>query len=139
MVDKKRIQQAITEAESATTGEIHVHLCKHAHQEDTLAEAQAIFNQYHLDNTPDRNAILIFVALTSKRFAVLGDTAIHEKMGQAFWTRVCDAMSAEFRQGRETEAVLAGIRLCGEYLTLHFPASPGASKHVCDDVSEDGA
>lgn len=138
MVDKQRIQQAITQIETQTTGEIHVHLCKHVHQEDTLQEAKTIFNKYHLESTPDRNAILIFVAIKSKRFAVLGDIAIHEKMGQDFWDSVRDVMAAQFRQGHETEALLAGINLCGEYLTLHFPAVLGVkSNHICDDVSED--
>jgi len=138
MVNKKRIQAAITQAEAKTTGEIHVHLCKHVHQKDTLTEAQQIFTQYHLENTPERNAILIFVALKSQRFAILGDTAIHEKLGQAFWVQVRDAMLVEFRQGHDTEALLAGIRLCGAYLQRHFPVTPDhKNNHQCDDVSED--
>jgi uncharacterized membrane protein len=61
---------------------------------------------------------------------VLGDSGIHERVGQEFWDRVAVAMSEHFRRGEFTEGIVHGIEVIGEQLSTHFPYQ-GA-----DDVNE---
>jgi uncharacterized membrane protein len=74
-----------------------------------------------MENTPERNGVLIFLVPGRKRFAVLGDVAIHAHVGQAFWEDVAACLSARFRRGEFTEGLVEGIHLLGDRLASHFP------------------
>lgn len=47
--------------------------------------------------TRDRNGVLIFVAPRSQKFAVIGDTGIHECCGDEFWRRLVEVMQGPFK------------------------------------------
>lgn len=123
-LDDARIVAAIRDAESRTRGEIRVHVAEDP-VEDARAEGAAAFEALGMTATAARNGVLLFVAPASRRFAVLGDVAIHERCGEAFWTAVADVMAAEFRAGRFTEGIVAGIAAVGSELARHFPRTPG--------------
>lgn len=123
-LDDARIVAAIREAESHSRGEIRVHVAEDP-VEDAQAEGAAAFEALGMTATAERNGVLLFVAPASRRFAVLGDLAIHERCGEAFWAAVADAMAAEFRAGRFTEGIVAGVAAVGAELARHFPRTPG--------------
>jgi uncharacterized membrane protein len=123
-LDDERIVAAIREAESRTRGEIRVHVAKRP-VEDVQAEGARVFETLGMTATAERNGVLLFVAPASRRFAVLGDRAIHERCGDGFWKDVADAMAAEFRNGRFSEGILAGIAAVAAELARHFPRRPG--------------
>ena len=80
-LEHDRIIQAIRDAESKTSGEIRVFIQRGKFETDPLAVAQKKFQRLGMDKTRGRNAVLIFVAPRSRKFAVIGDQAIHEKCG----------------------------------------------------------
>ena len=43
--------------------------------------------------TKDRNAVLFFVVPARRKFVVLGDSGIHEKVGQEFWHHIVRTVS----------------------------------------------
>ncbi len=69
--------------------------------------------------------ILIFIAPESQNFAILGDTAVHARCGEAFWESIAGAMRELFRQGKFTEGIVHGINAAGKVLAQHFPADKG--------------
>ncbi len=89
-----------------------------------------------MDETKHRNAILIFIAPESRNFAVLGDTAVHAKVGEAAWETIAGAMREFFRQGKFTEGIVRGIETAGKLLAQHFPAHGGERKNSSDAVVE---
>jgi uncharacterized membrane protein len=123
-LDDERIVRAIQEAESRTRAEIRVHVAEDAVEDAQAAGARA-FEALGMTRTAERNGVLLFVAPASRRFAVLGDSGIHERCGEAFWSAVAAAMAGEFRAGRFTEGILAGIAEVARELASHFPRSPG--------------
>ena len=127
-LDDSRIVDAIATAEGKTSGEIRVFI-SHGEVADPLPEAARQFRQLGMDQTRQRNGVLIFVAPASHQFAVVGDSAVHEKCGDGFWQEVSTAMSDLMKQGRFTEAILAGISKIGDLLAKHFPRDP-------DDTNE---
>jgi uncharacterized membrane protein len=140
-LEHDRIVSAIAEAEKKTSGQIRV-LVSHREVEDPVAAAGKEFHRLGLHRTPQRNAVLIFVAPRSQRFAVIGDQAVHEKCGDAFWTDLTTAMSGHFKQGNFTEGLLHGIARAGELLAAHFPRDPtqgrpGDQNKPADTVIED--
>ena len=88
--------------------------------------------------TAERNGVLIYVAPRSQRFAVLGDTGIHEKCGAGFWKEIAAAMEHDFREGRYTDGLLKGIAAAGDALARFFPRTEAADRNeLPDQISED--
>jgi uncharacterized membrane protein len=127
-LDDKRIVAAIARAEARCRGEIRVHVAD-GPVEDAQREGAAAFERLGMTATAERNGVLLFVSPASQRFAVLGDRAIHEQCGQGFWSQVAEAMAAEFRSGRFTEGIVAGVEAVGEALARHFPRRAGEVDH----------
>ena len=96
-LEHDQIVQAIRDAESKTSGEIRVYIQRGKLDVDPLIAAQKKFHRLGMDKTPERNAVLIFVAPRAHRFAVVGDKAIHEKCGEHLWQRLVDKMREHFR------------------------------------------
>ena len=72
---KLQIEQAIKEAELDTSGEIRVHIESKC-TSDPLQRAVYIFNYLKMYNTQARNGVLIYVAVESRKFAIIGDAGI---------------------------------------------------------------
>jgi uncharacterized membrane protein len=137
-VDNERVVSAIREAEARCRGEIRVHVTSQA-VEDAERAAIAQFEKLGMTATKERNGVLIFVAVKSQRFAVIGDSGIHEKCGPGFWNEIARAMETDFRAGRFTEGLVKGIRAAGDALATHFPRVEGAHDvdELSNEVSED--
>lgn len=116
------------------SGEIRVHLVRHC-KKDPAETAARVFEELGMRETANRNGVLIFVARNSRRFAVIGDTAIHEKVGQNFWLEVHDAMKAQFAAGDLTGGIEAGIRMAAEQLEQHFPRKDDDVNELDDSIS----
>lgn len=127
-LDHPAIEAAIAQAEALTSGEIRIVVLGEPAPEP-VAAAQAAFTRLGMEKTRDRNGVLILVAPASQTFAIVGDVAIHEKCGQAFWEELASAMSGSFQRGEFTAGLLAGIGRAGQLLGEHFPRRP-------DDIDE---
>jgi uncharacterized membrane protein len=135
-IDHERVVSALKAAEASTSGEIRVLVARHKANEP-VAAAQAYFNELGMANSPSRNGILIFVAPRSRSFAVIGDSAVHEKCGDSFWTSLAEAMSGHFREGHFTEGLVHGVERAGELLAKTFPrseADPAPGPAEADEV-----
>jgi uncharacterized membrane protein len=121
-ISHPRVVDALRKAEAGTSGEIRVLVARHKSL-DPVASAQSYFNRLGMANSRHRNGVLIFVAPRSRRFAVIGDKAVHEKCGDAFWTGLAKAMEDHFRRGDFTEGLVHGIERAGELLAKTFPRS----------------
>ena len=123
-----QILAAVKEAENETSGEIRVHIetfCR----EDVLDRAAWIFKKLGMHRTAERNGVLFYLAISDKKFAVIGDAGINSKVPAGFWDDVKVLLQENFRSGRFTEGLSEGIILAGTHLKKHFP-------HRKDDVNE---
>jgi uncharacterized membrane protein len=112
--------EAIRAAEQKTSGEIRV-LVSHKKVTDPVVAAQKEFLRLRMDQSAQRNGVLIFVAPRSHKFAVIGDEAVHAQCGDIFWQELARAMTDYFRKSEFTEGLVHGVRKAGELLTEHFP------------------
>jgi uncharacterized membrane protein len=122
-IDHDQVVAALQAAEAMTSGEIRVLMARHK-AADPVVAAQTYFNALGMAESPHRNGILIFVAPRSRNFAVIGDQAVHEQCGDAFWAEVAEAMGSRFRSGDFTDGVVHGITRAGELLARTFPRTP---------------
>src|SRR5262252_4194109 len=96
LIDVKRIEDAIKRAEQQTTGEIRVSVARFFWGNVHIA-AEKAFSRLGMQRTEHRNGVLFFVVPGRRKFTVLGDAAIHAKVGQEFWEKVSEAISERFR------------------------------------------
>jgi uncharacterized membrane protein len=133
-IDKERIKQAIQRAEMRTSGEIRVSVSP-LFWGDVHKAAERAFARLGMTATKDRNAVLFFVVPARRKFVVLGDRGIHEKVGQEFWHHIVGTVSGKFKQGDFTGGLVAGIEAVGEDLARHFPHNAaGDANELPDDV-----
>jgi uncharacterized membrane protein len=136
-LDRDAISRAIREAESKGYGEIRVHI-HHGRTAEPRREAERVFQKLGMERTARQSGCLIFIAPAERAFAVIGDTGIHERVGDAFWLEARDAAAGHFAAGRFTEGIVAAVSRLGEALAAHFPLAAGAANtnELPDDVSE---
>ena len=134
-LEHDRIVQAIRQAEENTSGEIRVHIQRGKFKNDPLVAAQRKFHRLGMQRTADRNAVLIFVAPRGRKFAVVGDEAIHKKCGEELWQRLIARMQQHFRNEKFSDALVEAIQEIGKALAAHFPRR-STSTELADDVIE---
>ena len=125
---KLQIEQAIKEAELNTSGEIRVHIESKCPQ-DPLQRAVYIFNYLKMFNTQARNGVLIYVAVESRKFAIIGDAGRNKVVPDNFWNSIKENMGAAFSQGKYIDGLVEAIREAGVSLKRYFP-------YQSDDVNE---
>ncbi len=84
-----------------------------------------------------RNAVMIFLAPRTHKFAVVGDVAVDAKCGDGFWHSVVAAMEPLLKHGDFTEAIVVGVTNVGDVLAEHFPPLPDDRNDLSDAVMEE--
>jgi uncharacterized membrane protein len=130
------IVKEIGVAEAKMRGEIRVFISR-KETNDAVAAAQKIFDHLGMHKAPERNSVLLFVAPRVRKFAVIGDSAVHERCGDKFWKEVTYEMSLYFGRGEFSEGILHGVRRAGDLLAEHFPRHPGDKKQQPGDITHD--
>lgn len=131
--DKVKIEQVIVDLEQQTSAELRVyiegHLPKSEQNPSVLDRTLLLFQELEMDQTKERNAVLIYIAYKDHCCAVIGDIGIHQYVGDEFWQQQYQQMCFHFSQKRYTEAVVNAIQQIGDELAKHFPLQP-------DDINE---
>jgi uncharacterized membrane protein len=135
-LDHDRIVSAIRETESKTSGEIRVFIQRGKLSVDSLIVAQQKFQRLGMHKTRERNAVLIFVAPRAHKFAIVGDSAVHEKCGEEFWSRVVDGMRVHFQNEKFSHALTEAVNEVGKVLATHFPRTSANPNELPDEIVE---
>ena len=94
--DLESVAAAVRQAEARTSSELRVHL-DHTCEEDALPRAIRIFERLGMHRTAERNGVLIYVSVSDHKLAVIGDAGIHERVGEAYWRELVDAVRDRLR------------------------------------------
>lgn len=133
-VDIEKVKAAIAAAERETSGEVRVSVARFFWGSVHHAARKA-FHRLGMTRTKDRNGILFFIVPARKRFVVLGDQGIHDKVGQEFWECLARLMAERFKKGEFTEGLVAAIGEAGRELAAAFPYAGAADvNELADDV-----
>ncbi|MFM8433054.1 MAG: TPM domain-containing protein, partial [Bacteroidota bacterium] len=73
--EQLKIEAAITDAELMTSGEIRLFIERQC-QGNVMDRAAFIFHEVGMDQTAERNGVLIYLATESRQFAIIGDSGI---------------------------------------------------------------
>ena len=78
--------------------------------------AQALFLTRELFRTENRDAVLILVSEFERRIEILPDVGLHQRVTEADWRHVIDAMAVHLREARRTHALEEGLRTVEQLL-----------------------
>ncbi|MCB9262041.1 MAG: TPM domain-containing protein [Flavobacteriales bacterium] len=131
---EKKITDAITKAESECSGEIRVHVDEYC-KSDPVFKAKNVFTHLKMEETELRNGVLIYVAMFDRKFAIIGDKGIHEKVGDDFWDKTKEIMLAEFIKGDIPAGIIDGINIAAEQLKKYFSADDTLGNELSNDIS----
>jgi uncharacterized membrane protein len=132
--DEERVLEAIRAFEKRTSGEIRVHLSDRV-RGDVMEAAQRVFEELGMTATRERNGVLFFVAVPSRRFAVLGDSGIDAAVREGFWSDCVARVRERFAEERYADGLVEGIRMAGEALAEVFPYREDDVNELDDSIS----
>lgn len=134
--EEKEVIEAIRLAEKETSGEIRVHIEPSSGELTPLKKASEIFHYLKMDNTAERNGVLIYVAAKDKAFAIYGDKGINAVVPKDFWESTKDKIQHHFRHHNFKLGLTEGIKKAGEELKAHFPWQHDDINELPDQISK---
>ena len=133
--EEEKILSAIRTAEKETSGEVRLFIENKCRFVDPLDRAAEIFLQLKMNETANRNAVLVYVAKKHRQLAVFADEGIYKKAGAAFWDNAVLVMLKEFKKENSAEGLIEVIQKIGDSLKTHFPYDAATDKNeVPDDI-----
>lgn len=133
--EETEIIEAIRIAERNTSGEIRVHI-EQNYNGDIYNHALEVFHFLKMDNTLQRNGVLIYVAVDNKSFVVYGDKGINEKVGENFWNSTRDKIQQHFKNGNFKQGLIDGVSEAGQELSKYFPWEYGDRNELDNTISK---
>ena len=131
--DSQMIVDAIRAAEQKTSGEVRVFIESRCRYMDALDRAAEVFFNLEMDETKERNAVLVYVALKDHQLALFADEGIHQKAGEAYWKNEVALMLNKMSK----EDIGCGIADCvsdiGQALHRFFPYQRDTDKNELPD------
>ena len=85
------------------------------------AAARREFRNRGMADTRGRTGILLYMAVAERYAEVIGDVTIADRVAEAEWRDVIDALVAGMAAGRIDEAMVAAVGRIGSILARHVP------------------
>lgn len=131
---QEQVVACIREAENSTTGELRVYIESHCTYVDAMDRAWEIFGQLGMMDTVSRNAVLVYLALDDRQFAIVGDEQIYIKAGgPVFWQAAAAKLKAYLKSEQATEGLCVCVNELAHAMATHFPYDPGITKNELPD------
>ena len=133
--EEQAIVEAIRVAETATSGEIRVHIEKSS-ELPAYDRALEVFHLLGMDQTQLKNGVLIYVAVKDRAFAICGDKGINDLVPTDFWESTKEIMAAHFKNGNFKQGLIDGITKAGEQLKTYFPCQDDDQNELSNEISK---
>jgi uncharacterized membrane protein len=131
--DTRLIVKAIRHAEQRTSGEVRVFVESRCSWVDAMDRAAEIFFTLKMEQTEQRNAVLVYIALKDHQLAVFGDEGIHNKVGFEYWNKVVKEMLGSFNKENYGKGIAECVIQIGDALTKHFPFERDTDRNELPD------
>jgi uncharacterized membrane protein len=132
--DEERIVDAIRHAEKRTSGEIRIFIESRCRFVDAVDRAAEVFFGLKMENTEDRNGVLIYVAMKDHQLAIFGDAGIHREVGSAFWNDEVQKIIREFNAEHYVDGIIQIVKDLGEVLCEKFPYEREDRNELPDNI-----
>lgn len=131
---QQRMIEAIKAAEKNTSGEVRVFIEGKCSYVNAVDRAQEIFFNLKMDQTKDRNAVLLYLAMDDHQIALFADEGIYQRLGADYWKQEVRKIIASFTKDDYTGGICAVVNDIGEALTDHFPYETTDKNELPDEI-----
>ncbi len=100
-------------------------------------QALAMFSGRGLHRTRDHTGLLIFIAELERRVVILGDSGLHEQVGEAGWQAQVTQLIAKIREGRALEGMLEELQRIEVLAHERWPAREDDTNELPNTVITD--
>jgi uncharacterized membrane protein len=132
--EQQRMVEAIQKAEKNTSGEVRVFIESKCKFVDAVDRAQEIFFSLKMQNTKDRNAVLLYLALDDRQLALFADEGIYQRVGAEYWNQEVRKMIAAFTKDDYAGGICNVIEDIGDALKAQFPYEASDKNELPDDI-----
>ncbi|NMB80435.1 MAG: TPM domain-containing protein [Ignavibacteria bacterium] len=136
--DFLRISNQIKKSEQNTSGEIRISIKEKRlfweFKKDIKNIAEKEFRKLGMANTRDKTGILLFLLLGERKFYILADEGINNKVSKDTWDKVRDEIQINFREGKFASGIIQGIERVGNILSEHFPIRKDDTNELSNKV-----
>lgn len=128
------IIEAIKTAEKDTSGEIRVHIEPKC-EGNEFERALEVFKKLGMYKTKDHTGVLFYVAVESRKLAIVADKGINDKVSPDFWDNIRDGLIQHFKTGNHATGLAEGIIKCGQQLKAFFPYQSNDTNELPNNIS----
>jgi uncharacterized membrane protein len=134
----KILVERIREIELKTTAEIRIHIASQISSNGILHDANLFFQQLGMENTKDRNGVLIVVAPAQRKIACWGDIGIDRYIQREGWDSLIQKTLDFFREKKFLEGMLSILAEIENKMTIYFPIKSDSPKNneLSDEISK---
>lgn len=131
---KNVMVEAIQRAEKNTSGEVRFFVESKCEYVDPVERAKEIFFGLKMDQTKDRNAVLLYMAMDDHQLALFADEGIYLRLGKQYWNDEVKKIIAHFTKNNYTGGVCNIIGDIGEALKKEFPYESDDKNELPDEI-----
>lgn len=131
---QKLIVDAIQSAERNTSGEVRVFIESHCKYVEAIDRTHEIFFSTKMENTKDRNAVLLYVALKDRQLALFADEGIYQRVGQQYWDEKVQKMIKAFTKDDYAGGICKVVTEIGDALKEEFPYQSDDKNELPDEI-----
>jgi uncharacterized membrane protein len=132
--NQEQVVACIKDAENKTTGELRVFVETHCSYMNAIDRAWELFYNLGMSSTERRNAVLVYLAIEDRQYAIVGDKEIYEKAGgPAFWERASVELRSHLKKGEMGLGLANCVKELGSAMATHFPYDPTITKNELPD------
>lgn len=92
--------------------------------------ARKAFLDLGLADTPERNAVLLFVSLGERYVEITADSGLQRHLDNAVWENIVADFVAAVKAGRVVEGFEAAVAACTDVMAQHYPNRPDAPNRL---------
>jgi uncharacterized membrane protein len=126
--------RAIQEAEKNTSGEVRFFVESRCKYVDPVDRAKELFFSLKMDQTKDRNAVLLYMAMDDHQLALFADEGIYQRLGSKYWSEEVKKIIKHFTKDDYSGGVCHIISDIGEALKKEFPYESSDKNELPDEI-----
>lgn len=132
------IKTHIAEIEKSTSGEIR--LCFQVRRAwiDRKLEIRELalkeFYKLGMDKTKDKTGVLVFILFKERKFQIIADEGINNKISQEKWTKITNLLIEDFKQERFKDGIIKALDEIKQVLIEEFPRKSDDVDELSNDI-----
>lgn len=132
------IKNHIAEIEKYTSGEIRLCFLKtRAWIDRKLTPKELALKEFYrlgIQNTKDKTGVLLFILFTEKKFEIIADEGINNKISQDKWDLITNHLISNFKEGKYKDGIVKALDEIKDVLMNEFPRQSDDVDELSNDI-----